>query len=92
MEDRRKSSRKSVDWSVKISTSEGSMEGKVKNVSSTGAFIQCENPLSAKKTCRLKINLPSGQVEEFRAQVVWTTPPGVDDESDPRGMGVRFLW
>ena len=92
MEDRRKSSRMSVDWSAKIITSEGFMEGKVKNVSSTGAFIQCEKPLSEKKRCFLKINLPSGQVEEFRAQVVWSTPPGADDESSPRGMGVRFLW
>jgi Tfp pilus assembly protein PilZ len=39
----------------------------------------------------LNINLPSGQVEEFRAQVVWSTPPNAD-ESKPRGMGVRFLW
>ena len=58
MEDRRKSSRMSVDWSAKIITSEGFMEGKVKNVSSTGAFIQCEKPLSEKKRCFLKINLP----------------------------------
>ena len=82
----------SVDWSAKIITSEGFMEGKVKNVSSTGAFIQCEKPLSEKKRCFLKINLPSGQVEEFRAQVVWSTPLDFDDESKPRGMGVRFLW
>jgi Tfp pilus assembly protein PilZ len=81
----------SADWPVKITTSKGSMEGEVKNVSSTTAFIQCEKPLSAKKRCLLNINLPSGQVEEFRAQVVWSTPPNAD-ESKPRGMGVRFLW
>ena len=92
MEDRRKSARMSVDWSAKITTSEDSMEGRVKNVSSSGAFIQCEKSLSAKKRFLLRINLPSGQVQEFRAQVVWTTPPGSDDESKPRGMGVRFLW
>jgi Tfp pilus assembly protein PilZ len=92
MEDRRKSSRMSVDWSVMITTREGSMEGEVKNVSSTGAFIQCEKPLSAKQRCRLKINLPNGHVEEFRAQVVWSTPPGAGDESTSRGMGVKFLW
>ena len=91
MDDRRKSFRMSVDWSAKITTSEDTMEGRVKNVSSLGAFIQCEKPLSAKKRFLLRINLPSGQVEEFRAQVVWTTPPGADDESGPRGMGVRFL-
>jgi len=80
-----------VDWSVKITIAEESMEGKVKNVSSTGAFIQCEKPLSAKKRCRLKINLPGGHLEEFRAEVVWSTPPNAN-ESKPRGMGVRFLW
>jgi Tfp pilus assembly protein PilZ len=91
MEDRRRNARMSVDWSVKITTAEESMEGEVKNVSSTGAFIQCEKPLNANKRCLLKINLPSGHVEEFRAQVVWSTPPGAD-ESSPQGMGVKFLW
>jgi len=66
MEDRRKSSRMSVDCSAKITTSKGSMEGEVKNVSSTDAFIQCKEPLSVMKRCLLKITLPNGHVEEFR--------------------------
>jgi len=82
----------SVDWPVKITNPEDSMEGEAKNVSSTGAFIQCEEPLNPKETCLLMIELPSGRVEEIRAKVVWSTPPGPDDEITPRGMGVRFLW
>lgn len=92
MEDRRASSRKNVDWPVKIATPENSMEGEVKNVSSTGAFIQCEKPLKPKDTCSLKIDLPGGRTQEIDAELVWSTPPGPDDESRPRGMGVRFLW
>ena len=93
MEDRRASSRTSADWPVKITTPEESMEGEVGNVSSKGAFIHCEKPLEAKEKCFLMIELPSGRgLVEFQGEVVWSTPPAADDESRPRGMGVRFLW
>jgi Tfp pilus assembly protein PilZ len=92
MEDRRASFRMSVDWPVKITTPEESMEGKVRNVSSTGAFIQCEKPLSAKEKCLLMIELPRFETQEIHAEVVWSTASGADDESRPRGMGVKFLW
>ena len=92
MEDRRASSRTSADWPVKIITSQGSTEGEVRNVSSTGAFIHCEKPLKAKEKCLLKIELPRGRVVEIQAEVVRSTPSGADGETNPRGMGVRFLW
>jgi len=92
MEDRRGSFRTSADWPVKITTSEDSMEGEVKNVSSTGALIHCTKPLNPNETCSLKIELPGGRTQEIQAEVVWTTPSGPHDESRPRGMGVRFLW
>ena len=92
MEERRTSSRTSVDWPVKITTPEDSMEGEVQTVSSTGAFILCGKPLNPKKKCLLMIELPRFKTQEIDAEVVWSTPPGADDESRLRGMGVRFLW
>ena len=92
MEDRRASSRTGADWPVKIITSESSTEGEVRNVSAIGAFIQCEKPLSAKEECRLIMELPKGRMAEIDAVVVWSTASDPDDESRPRGMGVRFLW
>ncbi len=91
MEDRRGSFRTGADWPVKIITSENSTEGEVRNVSSTGAFIQCDKPLSAKEKCRLIVELPKGRMAEIDAEVVWSTASDPDDESSPRGMGVRFL-
>ena len=92
MKDKRTSSRTSADWPVQIITPEESMKGEVRNVSSTGAFIHCERPLNPKETCTLKIELPGGRAQEIVAEVVWSTPPDHDDESRPRGMGVKFLW
>jgi len=92
MEEKRSSSRTGADWPVKIITSESSMEGKVRNVSSTGAFIQCEKPLSAEEKCLLMIELPRFETQEIQAEVVWSTASGADDESRSRGMGVKFLW
>ena len=92
MEDRRGSSRTNADWPVKITTSEESMEGQVRNVSSTGSFIQCGKPLSAKEKCRLIMELPKGRRANIDAEVVWSTASDPDDESNPQGMGVKFLW
>ena len=92
MEERRTSSRTRADWGVKITTPGSSMEGEVRNVSSTGAFIVCEKPLRAKEKCRLIMEMPKGRTAEIDAEVVWATPPGKDDAGEPRGMGVRFLW
>ena len=92
MEDRRGSSRTDTDWPVNIITSESSMKGEVRNVSSTGAFIQCEKPLSAKEKCRLIMELSKSRTAEIDAEVVWSAASGADDESRPAGIGVRFLW
>ena len=92
MEERRTSSRTSVDWPVKITTPEDSMEGEVKNVSSTGALIHCTKPLSPEEKCLLMIEFPLGRTQEIQAEVVWSTAGDTDDEMRPHGMGVRFLW
>jgi len=92
MEDRRASSRTKAEWPVKVITSQGSFEGEARNVSSKGAFIECEKPLNAKERCLLIMEFPKGRLAEIDAEVVWSTPPGADDESSPLGMGVRFLW
>ncbi len=92
MEDRRTSFRMNVDWPVKITSSEDSTEGEVKNASSTGALIHCTKPLSPEEKCLLMIEFPLGRTQEIQAEVVWSTASGADDESRSRGMGVRFLW
>jgi Tfp pilus assembly protein PilZ len=92
MEDRRSSFRIWADWPVKIITSQDSMEGEVKNVSSTGVFIQCEKPLNTKEKCLLIMELPKSRLAEIDAETVWSTASGSGGENRPRGMGVRFLW
>jgi hypothetical protein len=93
MKDRRASERTKAEWPVKVITSQGSFEGEARNVSANGAFIECEKPLNVEERCILIMEMPKGQMAEIDAEVVWSTPPGRnDDESRPRGMGVRFLW
>ena len=81
-----------VEWPVAITTSQGSMEGETKDVSGGGAFIYCERPLNENESCLLMIKLPNGRVAEISAEVVWSGTSGPDAETNPRGMGVRFLW
>ena len=92
MKERRKSFRTLVEWPVTITTSQGSMEGKTKEVSGSGAFIYCERTLNENESCLLRMKLPNGRVAEISAEVVWSTASGPDGETNPRGMGVRFLW
>ena len=92
MEKRRTSFRTMVEWPVTIITSQCSTEGETKDVSGSGTFIQCEKPLKENESCLIKMELPDGRVTQVSAKVVWSTASDHDDESNPRGMGVKFLW
>ena len=89
--DRRVAKRVEVKWPVTIDTGEGPINGETMNVSISGAFICCQNPLSAKETFRLTMNPPHHQAITATAEVVWSNANVPESEVINRGMGVRFL-
>ena len=67
------------------------MAGETKDVSYTGAFISCREPLKPNEVLEMSISvsLLSPRVQAI-AEVVWSNPTSTDEEIKPRGMGVRF--
>ena len=67
------------------------MAGEAKDVSYTGAFISCREPLKPNEVLEVSISVsllcPRVQAT---AEVVWSSPSSPDVDNGSRGMGVRF--
>lgn len=84
--------RSKVNWPVTMITSTGPVEGETKDVSTLGAFILCPEPLDLAENLFLTLQLPAGSPLEVSAKVVWSNFSDPEDNTAPRGIGVRFLW
>ena len=89
---RRTRQRYDVTYPVEMVTPQGIMRGRARNVSVTGAFICCAEPLIPGEVFKLTIKFPFGPPMKLSAQVVWSNASDPDDETTPRGMGVCFVW
>ncbi|MBT8406139.1 MAG: PilZ domain-containing protein [Deltaproteobacteria bacterium] len=89
--ERRQHPRAVVSWPVIVKSSRGLMAGETKDISFTGAFISCREPLKPNEVLEISISvsLLSPRVQAI-AEVVWSNPSSSDEEYKPRGMGVRF--
>lgn len=81
-----------VSWPVSMITSAGAMEGETKDVSTSGAFILCQQPLEPAENLLLTVKLPAGSPFKVNAKVVWSNFSNLEDTTSPKGIGVRFLW
>lgn len=90
--DKRLYPRSKVRWPVTMTTAVGTIEGETKDLSSLGAYIQCQEPLNPSDSFLLSVRLPAGAPLHVFAEVVWSHSTGHENISGPRGMGVRFLW
>lgn len=63
----------------------------MKDISSVGAFVACEDPLSPKEPFRVDIKLPDGSGLELEGEVVWSNANVPEEKVVLRGMGVRFV-
>jgi hypothetical protein len=90
--DYRNFARADVKWPVLISTDDSSRDGVTINVSPSGAYIRCGNPLRLNEVFDMTIDVPNSEwFIEATAEVVFSNIYGPDDKISPRGMGVRFL-
>ena len=84
--------RVNVEWFVVARTAQSAIEGVTLNVSPSGAFVRCKDPLRANEVFGMSISIPEAERSlTTKAEVVWSNIYGLDDEITPRGMGVRFL-
>lgn len=84
--------RVSVPWSVLIETSDGFIEGKIKDISADGAFIWCQEALEVDdKLCMALVNIPTLKIHlPLCAQVIRLENGRLGSETNHRGIGVQF--
>jgi len=82
--ERRKHDRAPVYWSVTVETPHGLTKGEARNVSTSGAYVECALPCEPGEEVILRI-LPSDRGPlKIIAEVIWSMP------HPPYGMGLAF--
>jgi c-di-GMP-binding flagellar brake protein YcgR len=90
-EEKRQHVRIGIVWPVSFDSSNGPVQGKIKDISLSGAFIVSENPLPLKSEFSLSLNMPGQEPLNLNSEVVWSNANVPEDRIITRGMGVRFL-
>lgn len=87
----RQNPRVNITWSVRMKTSQGSIEAEIKNISLGGAFICCQRPLPLRENFRLAVDAPNHDSLTVNAEVIWSNINVPDEKILNRGMGIRFI-
>jgi len=82
--------RAKIKWPVQIQTSRGSISGETHNISTSGAFIFCQEPLSLEDNFQITIQVPQRQSLSITARVVWKTVSTPNNQARGSGFGVQF--
>lgn len=83
--------RAKIQWPIRVTAKNETMEGVTLTVSSQGVFVSCVHPLQVYDVCEIILKVPNVTPPvKAAAQVVWANVHGPDDDASPRGMGVRF--
>jgi Tfp pilus assembly protein PilZ len=88
--DRRTPPRVRVKWPVVIIADKGVIVAETRDISSEGAFISCDLPLSPREKVKIFIMAPNRRPFELPAEVAWSSPHDASNSKMSLGMGVRF--
>ena len=88
--ERRKHSRIEVQWPVFLLDDEGT-EGEVRNISVTGMFIRCREPLHLNEIYRFSLRPPGHHPIELNGKVIWSNLDDVGGGDTANGMGLYFV-
>jgi hypothetical protein len=90
-EEKRRQSRMAVSWQASMETPQGTIPVQLKNISQTGAFVVCPEPMALNEKFRMTIDAPNQKPFPLQAEVVWSNANVPDDKVVHRGMGIRFV-
>ena len=77
-------------WAVSAKVDDRVIEGVTKDISVSGAYVCCANPLRLNVVFDMLIKAPDKSLSA-KAEVVWSNIYGPDHSINPRGIGIRFL-
>ena len=90
-EEKRRQGRMAVSWQASMETSQGTIPVQLKNISHSGAFVVCPEPIALNEKFRMTIDAPNQKPFPLQAEVVWSNASVPDDKVVHRGMGIRFV-
>jgi len=82
--------RAKIKWPVLIQTASGSISGETHNISTSGAFIYCQDPSSLEDNFQMIIQVPHRQSLSVSARIIWKTVATMNDKTSGSGIGVQF--
>jgi uncharacterized protein (TIGR02266 family) len=88
--DRRTPTRIRARWPVVVLTDKGVLLAETRDISSEGVFISCEEPLKPEEKLRVFIMAPNHRPLDIPAEVAWSNPHASEQDTTPKGMGLRF--
>ena len=88
--DKRLYPRSKVRWPVTMTTSVGTIEGETIDVSTLGAYIQCQEPLNLSENFLLSVRLPASLPLHVFAEVVWSNAAGLESKKRAAWDGGSF--
>jgi Tfp pilus assembly protein PilZ len=89
--EKRKSKRSDVRWPVSVESEHGTIQGEIRNISLSGIYVQCDEPLRVNEDYRMAIIPPNRQAIGLTGKVVWADMYGIDAEENAFGMGVCLV-
>jgi hypothetical protein len=89
--EKRRFKRSDVRWPVSVESEHGTIQGEIRNISLSGIYVQCDEPLRMNEDFRMAIIPPNRQAIGLTGKVVSADLYGIDGEENAFGMGVCLV-
>lgn len=83
-QEKRRHPRSGIEWPAEITTAGGSISGQMKNISVSGAYVQCSPLPPIGEIVSVTVRPQRSKSIVIAAEVIWTAA------SPPFGMGMAF--
>jgi len=74
-----------------VESEHGTIQGETRNISLSGIYVRCDEPLRVNEDFRMAILPPNRQAIGLTGKVVWADMYGIDGDENAFGMGVCLV-
>ncbi|MFQ5561559.1 MAG: PilZ domain-containing protein [Nitrospinota bacterium] len=89
--EKRRTDRRNIRVPVEMRTPSRIIKGQTKDISTAGAFIQCQKTIPMGEAFEIALNPSKAEPLILNAEVVWSNLNMNDETVVMKGMGIRFL-
>ncbi|MFB0520537.1 MAG: PilZ domain-containing protein [Desulfatiglandales bacterium] len=89
--ERRKHDRIRVRWPVTVLTNNRIIQAETRNITVSGIFICCKEPLPRNEVLPVRISPPNYRVVQVSGKVIWSDLYAIDGQDISYGVGICFV-